>query len=494
MGMGANARHVGAAFNRHPLFRSPATYANGHKLMKITFDDTNYFAGMVGAAHGISRKEFDSGAKAAAQALKGYHKLSDDGVYGFAHLPFNQDLAGIQSLAASLKGSYDSVCLVGIGGSALGPWAVDCALRGPHPVQAKHDASNPRLVILDNIDPMFLEAALASMNPKKTIVLVVTKSGSTAETTSTFLLVYDWLKQGVGAKKAPSRVIAVTTEGKGDLDGLAKREGFASFYIPQNVGGRFSVLTPVGLVPAALTGVDIAKLMKGAAAINHLAWNADLSVNLPLRSALIHWLLWTKKQKTIQVSFPYSNRLWGMAFWFRQLWAESLGKAKDRKGNLVHVGQTPVAALGATDQHSQVQLYIEGPNDKLFSLYRVNKFDTPGKIPAAKLGFESFDYLAGQNFAKLIDAECRATAAALTENQRPNGTYTIDRVDAEHVGALFQMLEFETAFVGELLDIDAFDQEGVELGKKLTYGLMGRKGFKEYKTWMAAYEAKRKAQ
>jgi glucose-6-phosphate isomerase len=182
-----------------------------------------------------------------------------------------------------------------------------------------------------------------------------------------------------------------------------------------------------------------------------------------------------------------------MAFWFRQLWAESLGKAKDRKGNLINVGQTPVAALGATDQHSQVQLYIEGPNDKVFSIYRVNKFDTVGKIPATRLGFESFDYLAGQNFAKLIDAECRATAAALTENQRPNGTYTIDKVDAEHVGALFQMLEFETAFAGELLNVDAFDQEGVELGKKLTYGLMGRKGFKDYKDWMAKYEAKRKA-
>lgn len=165
--------------------------------MKITFDDKNYFADMVGSTDGLTRKEFNSGSKAAAQALKGFHKLSDDGVYGFAHLPFNQDLAGIQSLVASLKGSFDSVCLVGIGGSALGPWAVDCALRGPHPVQAKHDASNPRLVILDNVDPMFLEAALASMNPKKTIVLVVTKSGSTAETTSAFLLVYDWLKSYV---------------------------------------------------------------------------------------------------------------------------------------------------------------------------------------------------------------------------------------------------------------------------------------------------------
>lgn len=447
---------------------------------------------MVGPKHGITASEFERGAVAAGKALKSFRKLSDDKVYGFAHLPFTQDLDGIIELATKLKGSYDSVCLVGIGGSALGPWAVDCALRGPHPIQGKHDASNPRLVLLDNVDPMYIEGALASMNPKKTVVLVVTKSGSTAETTSTFLVVYDWLKRGVGAKKAPSRVVAITTEGKGDLDGLARQEGFATFYIPENVGGRFSVLTPVGLVPAALTNVDIRKLMAGAAAVNKLAWDEDITQNIPLRAALVHYLLLAKKQKTIQVAFPYSNRLWGMAFWFRQLWAESLGKAKDRKGKLVNTGQTPIAALGATDQHSQVQLYIEGPNDKLFTMYRVNKFDTVGKIPATKVGFASFDYLAGQSLGKLIDAECRATAAALTENQRPNCTFTIDRVDAEHVGALFQLLEFETAFAGELLNIDAFDQEGVELGKKLTYGLMGRKGFKEFKDWMSAYEAKRK--
>jgi glucose-6-phosphate isomerase len=461
--------------------------------MTIQFDDKNCFAAMVGDTHGITPEEFEAGKVMAEGARQRFQKLSDDQVYGFAHLPFTQDLDGILKLAEALKGSYDSVCLVGIGGSALGPWAVDCALRGPHPIQGKHDASNPRLVILDNVDPMFIEAALASMNPKKTIVLVVTKSGSTAETTSTFLLVYHWLKEAVGAKKAPSRVIAITTEGKGDLDGLARKEGFASFYIPQNVGGRFSVLTPVGLVPAALTNVDIRQMMKGAAAINKLAWSPDLNVNTPLRAALVHYLLLAKKQKSIQVAFPYSNRLWGMAFWFRQLWAESLGKARTRKGELVNTGQTPIAALGATDQHSQVQLYIEGPNDKLFTLYRVKKFDTQGKIPADQVGFESFDYLAGQNLAKLIDAECRATAAALTENQRPNCAFTLDRVDAAHVGAMFQLLEFETAFAGELLDIDAFDQEGVELGKKLTYGLMGKKGFKQYKDWMAAYEAKRKS-
>jgi glucose-6-phosphate isomerase len=172
--------------------------------------------------------------------------------------------------------------------------------------------------------------------------------------------------------------------------------------------------------------------------------------------------------------------LWGTAFWFRQLWAESLGKARNRNGELVNVGQTPVAALGTTDQHSQVQLYMEGPNDKVFTFWAVKKFDTQGKIPKTSIGMESFDYLAGQSLAKLIDAEQRSTAAALSENGRPNCTITLDRLDEEHIGAFLQMMEFETAFAGELLNINAFDQEGVELGKKFTFGLMGRAGYESF--------------
>jgi glucose-6-phosphate isomerase len=200
---------------------------------------------------------------------------------------------------------------------------------------------------------------------------------------------------------------------------------------------------------------------------------------------MLHHLLLTARKKSIQVAFPYSNQLWGTAFWFRQLWAESLGKAKNRKGKKVNVGQTPVAALGTTDQHSQVQLYMEGPNDKVFTFWAVNKFASSGKIPKTELGLESFDYLAGQSLAKLIDAERRSTAAALTEASRPNCTVTLDRVDEEHMGAFLQMMEFQTAFMGELLDINAFDQEGVELGKRFTFGLMGRKGYEEYKEKVA---------
>jgi glucose-6-phosphate isomerase len=446
--------------------------------MNIRLDERNLLASVVGADNGVTPAEVRNAANAAQDALGKFQKASEAGTYGFPHLPFQSaTIKEILGYAREVQGTYDTVCVVGIGGSALGAWALDCAMHGPHPVQSK---DHPRLVILDNVDPDFTGAALESMNPRKTLVVPIAKSGSTAETMATFLIVQDWLAGKLG-RKTREHIAVVTSEGKGDLKKLATQEQYRTFHLPENVGGRFSVLSAVGLLPAALAGIDIRKLTKGAAAMTTRCWKRDLDENLALRSALLHWLIWQQKNKTIQVAFPYSNRLWGLAFWFRQLWAESLGKARRRKGaDSANIGQTPVAALGTTDQHSQVQLYMEGPNDKVFTFWAVGKFDHPGRIPKTKLGLESFDYLTGQSLAKLIDAERRSTAAALAENKRPNCTFTLDRVDEEHVGAFMQLMEFETAFMGELLDINAFDQEGVELGKKFTFGLMGRKGYEEF--------------
>ncbi|MBL8174241.1 MAG: hypothetical protein JNK48_06205 [Bryobacterales bacterium] len=459
--------------------------------MGIQFDAINLSTAMVGE-HGISKGERKRAAAVAQQALKGFHRLVDSGEIGFPHLPFrNQTVAAIKRYAAEVKGSYDTVCLIGIGGSALGAWALDCALRGPHPVQGAFSTSFPRLVVLDNVDPSFVMGALASMQPKKTLVVVAAKSGATAETGSVFLIVKQWLEAALG-RKAASRIVAVTSENRGDLIVLAKQEGYRTFFLDENVGGRFSVLSPIGLVPAALAGLDIAKLVKGAAEMTALCWKESLDENIALRAALDHFLVWTLRGKTIQVAFPYSNRLWGMAFWFRQLWAESLGKKTDRNNADVYFGQTPVAALGTTDQHSQVQLYMEGPNDKVFTFWGVEKFSDSGKIPKSKTGLDAFDYLGGQTLAKLLNAERKATTAALTATGRPNCTFLLERVDAAHVGAFLQLMMFETAFLGEMLNINAFNQEGVELGKKYTFGLMGRKGWEKLAGEYAAYEGKQK--
>jgi glucose-6-phosphate isomerase len=461
--------------------------------MNIHFDEKNLLADMAGKANGLSRSEIERCAGKALKALKSFRRQSDEGRYGFPHLPFQtRVIQAIGQYADEARGSFDTVCVAGIGGSALGAWALDCGIRGPHPVQGAFTSQHPRLVILDNVDPSFTTAALASMEPRRTLVVVIAKSGGTAETVASFLIVRDWLEQALGRRQAARRIVAVTTEGKGDLFALAQAEGYRVFGIPENVGGRFSVLSPAGLLPAALIGIDIRKLTRGARSMTHLCWQPDPGANIALRAALCHWLIWTRKAKPIQVAFPYSNHLWGTAFWFRQLWAESLGKARTRAGEELHTGQTPVAALGTTDQHSQVQLYIEGPNDKVFTFWAVKKFSSTGRSPKRRFNLPAFDALAGRTLAELIDAERRSTAAALVENGRPNCTVTLDRVDEEHLGAFLQMMEFQTAFMGELLDINAFDQEGVELGKRFTYGLMGRRGFETYRRQFTAYEKKRK--
>ena len=458
--------------------------------MSIRFDGTNLLDRMVGA-HGISPRDIAEGEPAAVAALGRFHARVEAGDYGFPHLPFDDaTVKEIRRYADSVRGGFDTVCVVGIGGSALGAWALDCALRGPHPVQPAFTVKNPRLVILDNVDPSFVLGALDSMNPKKTLVVVIAKSGATAETVAAFLIVREWLEKALG-RKASGRIVAVTSENRGDLKPLAVREGYTTFHLPENVGGRFSVLSAVGLVPAALAGFDIRKICRGAAAMTSVCWKPERAVNPALDAAIHHWLVWTLRGKNIQVAFPYANRLWGLAFWFRQLWAESLGKKHDRAGNVVHVGQTPVAALGTTDQHSQVQLYMEGPNDKVYSFWTVKKFAKPGRIPKGKVGFESMDYLPGQTLERLLDAERRATAAALTEASRPNCVYEVDKLDEEHVGGLLQLFEFQTAILGELLDIDAFDQEGVELGNKFTFALMGRQGQQEHVERFQAYERRR---
>jgi glucose-6-phosphate isomerase len=458
----------------------------------IQLDYSNLMANVVGVEHGLSRSEIETHDHTAAGAVAAFQKKSESGQYGFPHLPFQETvIRRVRNYAASVRGQFADICLIGIGGSALGAWALDCGLRGPHPVQAKFGRENPRLVILDNVDPALLDAALPTMNPKRTLALVVTKSGSTAETIAAFLLVRDWLVQGAGPKSPARQVVAITepeVNGKAnDLLEIARREGCQVFHIPKNVGGRFSVLSAVGLLPAALLGLDVRKLCAGAREMTHLCWKSDRSQNTALQAALLHWLMLERRGKAIQVAFSYSNWLWGTAFWFRQLWAESLGKRVSRNGRQVAVGQTPIAALGVTDQHSQVQLYLEGPNDKVFTVWAVGRHRAL-KIPRAFGDLGSAGYLGGKTLGALFDAERRATEAALARHQRPNCTFTLPRVDAYYLGAFLQMLEFEVAFMGELMGIDAFDQPGVELGKRLTYALMGRPGFDEYARQFQDYE------
>lgn len=451
----------------------------------LRYEWTNLRAELVGSGEGLTPADLDARREQARTAVEQIGpRLTTD--LGFANLPFDKKaLAQVERFVRAQGKRYRSVLLLGIGGSALGPYALDAAINGPRPFRRKKAPAE--LWVLDNVDPLILGCALEQLNPRTTLVLVITKSGSTAETMAQFLVVYEWLQKKLGARKAAQQVVAITDPAKGDLLAIARKEGFELFSVPPNVGGRFTVLSPVGLLPAALVGVNVRKLLAGAASVVEACRQPKLEANPALQSALNLYLLDTRYRKSIQVVYCYSNALWGLAFWYRQLWAESLGKRVDRSKREVFAGQTPVAALGVTDQHSQSQLYMEGPRDKVFTFWEVETDSHRFRIPKSFGEYSSTGYLGGATLNELFHAEKFATELALTEAGRPNASFVFPKADEHAIGQFIMLAEFQTAYAGEFYNVNAFDQPGVELGKQLTYALLGRKGFDAERKRIAAY-------
>jgi glucose-6-phosphate isomerase len=363
--------------------------------------------------------------------------------------------------------------ILGIGGSALGPIALRTALRpsGWNMLDAKARGGFPRLHVLDNVDPDTIAALLGRLNFARTLFIVTSKSGGTAETMSQFLIVHDRLM--TAKLDLSDHLVFITDPKQGALRPLAQRLRVPALDIPPNIGGRFSVLTPVGTLPAALIGIDHKALLAGAGAMAKRCQSDELTKNPAGIYAMLQWLADTQLRKSIAVFMPYSDPLRDFAAWFVQLWAESLGK-KRKDGT--SVGSTPLAALGATDQHAQVQLFMEGPADKTVTFVRVGERGTDVRIPAGFADVKELGYLSGHSLGELIDIEQRATAGALARRGRPNMTIALDRVDAADVGELMMFLEIATAYAGQLYEIDAFNQPGVELGKQFAYALLGRPG------------------
>lgn len=391
----------------------------------------------------------------------------------FYELP-RQDVSGIEAYAARMKGSFKTLVVLGIGGSALGLLSLNAALRTPFPALEPV----PRLVVLDNIDPVRVGSFLEALDPRETLLNVITKSGDTAETMSCFLVLREWFTRALGAKAAAERIVVTTDRKKGALRKIADESGLAGFEVPDGVGGRFSVLTPVGLLPAALLGMDIRGLLAGAAAMDVRLGSAELAENPAYLGAVLHRAAYAEGRR-ISVMFAYSDQLFLLADWYRQLWAESLGKRFSLDGSVAAVGPTPVKALGVTDQHSQVQLYKEGPDDKVYTFLGVGTFARTVPIPPAGKGLDAIAYLGGHTLNELLAAEQRATEAALCRAGRPVTRITFPEVTPQNVGEYYHLLEVTTVAAGALFGIDPLDQPGVEAGKQYAYGLMGRPGYEE---------------
>ncbi len=416
-------------------------------------------------------------AKAAAQAVA---KNRGAGWLGWTELPYNQQeiVADIEETAKSIRKDFEAFVVLGIGGSALGPIAIQQALNHLHYNELSDQKRNgPRFYVEDNIDPERMAALFDVIDVRKTCFNVITKSGATAETMSQYLILTDALKKAVG-EGWQKHIVATTDHEKGNLIKLAKAEGFKLFYIPASVGGRFSELSPVGLLPAAVCGIDIRSMLHGAKCMDNRCKSENVWENPALLEAVLQMICMQEKHVNIQVVMPYADSLKYMADWFCQLWAESLGKNVTRDGAPCNVGQTPTKALGVTDQHSQLQLYTEGPYDKVVTLMKVGSFRKTTEIPHGCEEFADVAFLGGKTLNQLIEAERQGTEYALYKAGRMSQTITLPVVSASTIGQLIFFFEMATAYAGELLNIDAFNQPGVEESKIASYAVLGNQNEK----------------
>lgn len=399
---------------------------------------------------------------------------------GWKCLTINQEeiVKDIISYSETAKTEFDDFVVLGVGGSALGAKTIFntlCPLT--YNYLSKEQRKGPRVFIIDNIDPIEIDEILNFVNLKKTLVNVVSKSGTTTESMAQFLTFYDRIKKEVGEKEVDKHFVFTTDKENGVLCRIALEKDIKTFPINAGVGGRFSVLSPVGLLPACMMGVNIVELLNGAREMQ-MECESCAEQNPAYKKAITEYAL-NKKGVNMVVTMPYSSKLKEYSYWYAQLLGESIGKELDRDGNKKNYGLTPVSALGATDQHSQLQLYMEGPEDKLLVFIKVREFAKKVMCESNPFGSD-LEHLKGVEFGNLINAERQSTLCGLAHNGMPFIELSIESINASCLGQLFMLSMYEIAFLGELYNVDAYNQPGVEFGKKATLATLGVEKYAQF--------------
>lgn len=367
------------------------------------------------------------------------------------------DLDSIDSTAERYQASFDDVLILGLGGSSLGGKATAALADqgfGPPP-------GAPRLHFMENVDPATFKALCGRIDPARTGVVAISKSGSTAETLMQLGIVMAMFELHLSPGSMKERITVITEPKDSPLARIAERYGLATLPHDQDIGGRFAVLSNVGMLPARLLGINARDLRAGAAETLAATLEAEHPAQSdPAQGAALQVAAMRELGVSQSVLMAYSDRLGSFTRWYRQLWAESLGKDG--------TGTTPIDALGAVDQHSQLQLYLAGPNDKLFTVLRVTGESFGPAAPSSILSDPDIGYLAGTRMGELLDAEARATAQTLQRRARPVRTLEVEQLDAMTMGGLFMHFMLETVLAADLMGVDPFTQPAVEEGKQLT--------------------------
>ncbi|NOR66416.1 MAG: glucose-6-phosphate isomerase, partial [Woeseiaceae bacterium] len=424
----------------------------------------NVMADVIGDEHGITQLQFEDLGERTSALISQLNKQRKAGKTPYRDLPYRPQMADrVREVVAEVNDGCEILVVLGIGGSALGNIAIQTALNPYMYNIDQTQREGPRMFVFDNVDPAQFASFLNWAGDKldKTIFNVISKSGRTAETASQLMIIRQLLLERLGSGGFRNQVVATTDARAGTLRNIAADAKLRSLVVPDGVGGRFTVLSAVGLFSAAMCGVDIDLLLAGAAAMDEKVSREDFAKNPAAINAAINHHYYNNGKRN-SVIMPYSYALKDMADWYRQLWAESLGKRVDLNGRDVWVGPTPIKALGTTDQHSQVQLYREGPNDKLFTFLQVKHFNSdlvmgPAPDCAGELGS-----LASQKMSALLNNAKKATEYALSPDARPCLTVLFDQINAHTVGQFIYLFEVTTYFVGALFNINPYDQPAVE--------------------------------
>lgn len=385
-----------------------------------------------------------------ANAYGGVLHERENGVTGYFDLPRESKLIIEELQKEDGFEKYSDIAVIGIGGSSLGTKAVDSFLRLKRGVKNIHFLENP--------DPLHLREIFDSLQKEKTLFIVVSKSGSTIETISIFKTVIKHF--GLDLQKDTKQIVVIT-DVDSPLHKFSQHFNIKSFAIPKNVGGRFSVLSAVGIVPLTIAGYDTSKMLLGAG--NLIDRFFDMKEEHILQKAAFIYRNW--EQFRMNVLFAYADELEDFGKWYVQLWGESLGKI-DRSGR--HIGPTPIAHIGSVDQHSFLQLIMEGPRDKTVTFLNIEDFQEPLSIPDISLPYlEKTDFVNGVSFNKLLNEECEATMESIMKQNIPVDRIVLPFIDEEAIGELIAYYELLTSVVGQMFGIDTYNQPGVELGKKI---------------------------
>jgi glucose-6-phosphate isomerase len=449
----------------------------------------------IGNAHGLQLSEIKAAESDVKDAITRIEKERKTGLHRYRDLPVDTEMIkSVKAAVRKFKPGIENLVVLGIGGSALGNIALQTALNPPYYQLFANGKGRkgPRLFVMDNVDPVQVANLIDLLGPqlKKTLFNVISKSGETAETAAQYLVFRDLLAKKLGKKALATNMIVTTDPESGTLRSMVEQDGYDALSVPPGVGGRFSVLSAVGLFSAAMCGINIDKLMAGAAEMSERVAKKNVKQNPAAMLALLLNAFYTRG-KRMHVMMPYSYQLKDLADWFRQLWAESLGKQHDQAGNPQVIGPTPINALGATDQHSQVQLYREGPNDKVFIFLEVEKFAKDIKLPKQAGLPDALKYLPGQAMSKLLNSEKAATEYALAAVERPCLTIKFPVVNEATVGQFIMLWEATTSIAGYLLNLNPYDQPAVQMGKDYTYALMGKTGYDAQARKFAQYAKRR---